>query len=83
MDQHKEGLDPEQGSADSRRAPRSEWATTAIHLPKRTLTLLRRVAFHRAETRGGRMSVSRLLTDLVEAHRADLELEIEEQPAIN
>ena len=52
-----------------------EWATTAIHLPKATLRLLQIVAFHRSQVHGGRMSVSRLLTDLVEAHRKELEQE--------
>ena len=52
-----------------------EWATTAIHLPKATLHLLRIVAFHRSQVHGGRMSVSRLLTELVEAHREELEQE--------
>ena len=52
-----------------------EWATTAIHLPKATLQLLKIVAFHRSQVHGGRMSVSRLLTDLVETHRKELEQE--------
>jgi hypothetical protein len=34
---------------------------------------LNRVAFHRAQTRGGRPSVSALLVDLVEQHRKELE----------
>ena len=58
-----------------------EWATTAIHLPKATLQLLKIVAFHRSQVHGGRMSVSRLLTDLVEAHRKELEQEA--TPKIN
>ena len=65
------------------RAPRhagaeTRWATTAVHLPKVTLQLLKRVAFHRSEAHGGRMSVSKVITDLVEANREDLEAEAKE-----
>lgn len=57
-------------------APEREWTTTAVHFPKATLQLLKRVAFHRAETHGGRISVSKIVSDLVEANRAKLEKEI-------
>ena len=50
--------------------------TTAIHIPKATWSLLRRIAFKRAEDGGGRASVSAVLADLVEQHRADFEKEL-------
>ena len=53
----------------------TETITTAIHIPKPTWTLLRAVAFRRAQDRGGRASVSRLIAELVERHRKELELE--------
>lgn len=49
--------------------------TTAIHIPEQTWKLLRAVAFHRAQDQGGRASVSKLITELVERHRAELEAE--------
>jgi hypothetical protein len=57
--------------------PGEETVTTAIHLPKRTLALLRRVAVERANQHGGRPSVSALITDLVEGLRGTLQSEIE------
>ena len=57
--------------------PGEETVTTAIHLPKRTLALLRRVAVERANQRGGRPSVSALITDLVEGLRPTLQSEID------
>jgi len=53
----------------------AETITTAIHIPKPTWTLLRAVAFHRAQEQGGRASVSRLIAELVERHRKELERE--------
>lgn len=54
-----------------------DMTTTAIHVPKATLTLLRRVALARVEKAGkGRASVSSVIADLVETNRADLEKEI-------
>ena len=50
--------------------------TTAIHVPKATLALLRRVAVERANLHGGRPSVSAVIADLVERNRADLEREV-------
>lgn len=50
--------------------------TTAIHLPRETLHLLRRVAAERANRHGGRPSVSAVLVSLVEASRDELEAEI-------
>jgi len=47
--------------------------TTAIHLPKDDLALLRRVAVERANRDGGRPSVSDVLRELIETHRAKLE----------
>ena len=56
--------------------PGGEMVTTAVHIPKATLSLLRRVAVARADKHGGRPSVSGLLVDLVERARAELEREI-------
>lgn len=58
---------------DSETGPES--ITTAIHVPMATWSLLRAVAFHRAQANGGRASVSKLITDLVESHRSELERE--------
>lgn len=52
-----------------------EMVTTAIHVRKETLILLRRVAVERANIHGGRPSVSAVITELVEANRAELERE--------
>jgi hypothetical protein len=49
--------------------------TTALHVPRDTLVLLRRVAVERANQRGGRPSVSAVVTDLVRANAAELERE--------
>jgi hypothetical protein len=49
--------------------------TTAIHIPENTWKLLRAVAFHRAQDQGGRASVSKLIVELVERHREELEHE--------
>jgi hypothetical protein len=48
---------------------------TTMHMPKRTLALLRMVAIKRAIRHGGRPSVSAIVTELVERHRKDLEKE--------
>ena len=53
----------------------AETITTAIHIPKPTWTLLRAVAFRRAQDQGGRASVSKLIAELVERHRKELERE--------
>lgn len=50
--------------------------TTAIHIPKTTWSLLRSVAFRRAQEGGGRASVSKLIAELVECRREELEAEI-------
>lgn len=50
--------------------------TTAIHIPRDTWSLLRAVAFRRAQDRGGRASVSKLVAELVERHRGEFEHEI-------
>jgi hypothetical protein len=55
-------------------APQS--ITTAVHLPTLTWNLLRAVAFSRAQRTGGRASVSKLITDLVEERRPLLEREV-------
>ena len=49
--------------------------TTAINIPTTTWTLLRAVAFARAQATGERPSVSALITELTEQHRAELERE--------
>jgi hypothetical protein len=54
---------------------RSDMATSAMHLPKATLQLLRRVAVARAGRQGGRPSVSAVIVDLVEQNRTGLEAE--------
>ena len=54
------------------RAPGSAMVTTAIHIPKETHDLLRRVAVERAVEQGGRPSVSAVLTELVQRHWAEL-----------
>lgn len=53
----------------------AETITTAIHIPKPTWKLLRAVAFRRAQDQGGRASVSKLVAELVERHRKELERE--------
>ncbi len=53
-----------------------ETLTTAIHIPKSMWSLLRTVAFRRAELHGGRASVSALLVDLVNKHRKELEAQL-------
>jgi hypothetical protein len=53
--------------------------TTAIHIPKETWSLLRRVAFRRAEAEGGRASVSKVLTDLVEQNRRAFEKKLQDK----
>jgi hypothetical protein len=50
--------------------------TTAIHIPENTWKLLRAVAFRRAQDRGGRASVSKVLAELVERHRGEFEQEV-------
>ncbi len=49
--------------------------TTAINIPVDTWTMLRAVAFARAQETGERPSVNALLTELAEQHRAELEKE--------
>lgn len=65
------------GGAAQRRFKHDEarMVTTAIHIPHEALALLRMVAVQRANREGGRPSVSAVLTDLVEQHRAELERE--------
>ena len=54
----------------------AEMQTTAIVVPKSMWNLLREVAFRRAQSSGGRASVSEVLRSLVESHRAELEKEV-------
>ena len=58
--------------------PASETLTTAVHFPRKTWELLRAVAFHRAQSDGGRASVSKLLTLMVEERRGEFEREANE-----
>lgn len=53
----------------------NESITTAIHIPKATWMLLRTVAFHRAQASGGRASVSKVIAEIMERHRPELEKE--------
>lgn len=69
--------EPEQ-EARLPRVAGAEMVTTAIHVPKATLKLLRRVSIARADNQGGRPSVSAVLTELVERAREQLEREIKE-----
>jgi hypothetical protein len=57
---------------------RTDMVTSAVHIPKATLQLLRRVAVARAGRRGGRPSVSSVIVDLVEQHRAELSEELKD-----
>ncbi len=59
------------------KAPREpgKMKTTAINIPVDTWTMLRAVAFARAQETGERPSVSALITELAEQHRAELEKE--------
>ncbi len=49
---------------------------TSIHIPKNMLTLLRIAAIKRAERDGGRPSVSNVIRDLLERHRAEITKEV-------
>jgi hypothetical protein len=71
-----EGDAREPRTGDAGPNPGTGSTTTAIHVPTATWMLLRAVAFHRAQASGGRASVSKLITELVELHRSDLEKEI-------
>ena len=50
-------------------------AITSIHLPRELLTLLRFASIIRADRHGGRPSVSDVIRDLLERHRAEIEVE--------
>ena len=52
--------------------PEEEMLTTAIYIPKRTHELIEAVAFKRRKERGGRMSISGVIVDLVEENRKQL-----------
>lgn len=54
-----------------------DMTTTAVHIPRATLALLRRVAVERANRKGGRPSVSAVLVELVEGQRTALEAELD------
>ena len=52
---------------------RGDMITATVNLPREMLTLLRRVAVNRADTAGGRPSVSDVVREILEKHRSDLE----------
>ena len=54
---------------------RGDMTTATVNLPREMLTLLRRVAVNRADTAGGRPSVSDVVREILEKHRSDLEEE--------
>ncbi len=62
------------GEAKAPKQP-GKMKTTAINIPVDTWTMLRAVAFARAQETGERPSVSALITELAEQHRAELEKE--------
>ncbi len=67
----------EKRSANGRiRGSSAEMATTAVHIPRETLLLLRRLAVERVNQQGGRPSVSALLATLIESRRDELEVEL-------
>ena len=67
---------PATGAAQRRfKHDEARMTTTAIHIPLEALALLRLVAVQRANREGGRPSVSAVITDMVEQHRAELERE--------
>jgi predicted CopG family antitoxin len=49
--------------------------TTTIHIPREYWFLLRRVTLRRALKRGGRVTISDVVVELVERHRKELERE--------
>jgi hypothetical protein len=57
-------------------AGQGEMQTTAIHIRKEDWNLLRSVSFHRAQSTGGRASVSEVVRTLIDAHRSELENEV-------
>lgn len=88
VERQKEMLAPPQMAAKDKPAPPVEKAPGArskpsgvvlsVHLPKRTLLLLRRLAGARqAAAGGGKASVSALLAEFVEDRRAEIEAEVE------
>ena len=62
------------GATKTPRAP-GKMKTTAINIPVDTWMMLRAAAFARAQETGERPSVSALITELAEQHRAELEKE--------
>ena len=48
-------------------------AITSVHLPRDLLKLLRLASINRADLHGGRPSVSDVIRDLLERHRAEIE----------
>jgi hypothetical protein len=61
----------------SRKAPAAEQnsVVAGISLPPDQWKLIRAVAFRRAKEGGGRASASKVISDLIEANRKDLERE--------
>ena len=52
--------------------------TTSVSLPARTLNLLKIVALSRQQRAGGRDSVSKVITDLIEENRRRFEAEVKD-----
>ena len=69
------GQEPLQAASESATGERKETVTTAIHISREHWQLLRAVALARAKRQGGRASVSKLISELVQKHQADLEQE--------
>lgn len=63
------------GKPGAREAVPPGMVTTAIYLPREDLALLRRVAVERANKRGGRLSVSDVIRELIEGKRRELQAE--------
>lgn len=56
----------------------TEYSGSAINLPRTTWKFLRRVAEARSDLHGGRPSVSKVISDLIDQNRAALQKELRE-----
>jgi hypothetical protein len=63
------GSSPAAGPPPAAQAKR----TTSINIPPETLKLLQTAALRRTQQKGGRISISALLVEFIELHRAELE----------
>ena len=64
---------PKTAEADAAAPPPDSMRVTSIHLPRELLRLLRIAAAERADRHGGRPSVSAVIVDVLERHRAEIE----------